>query len=554
MASTFFLAPAFKWYYHDSDGRLAVNGTMETFRASNHAVQKPVFSDAGGVFPYNNPITLDGTGGTPVPIYWEDDGVDRYYVVIRDAAGNLIASINDYPIVGTSGTPPPVTVTTDIENHIINGNFHLVGDTQFDGINTSSLLTPINPVPTGTIRVAPGSSTIGSERPAGSYIGGSTIDISGKPIAPTVLPGWLFIKAGGASLDDTIDFPAPLPGDVIPAGPSSNAPRYFRYKTTNALSTTELDLTYIIPGARSFSDETIQISFDAKADGPTPLTEFIFEQVFGTGGGASASVPTPNNFTFPNAVWDRISFQMVIPAVTGKTFGSNFDDFIRLRWRVPENTVGEFFLTNLQIQRGASIPTADFIYQSYNQTSARVLADLISGHLPKTGDAKHSYSSTPSIGWIVITNDAQTIGSSASTATFKGEQLRNLYRLWWTVLTQAQAHVAGGRGANADADFDANKTLRSPQICGRVFGMVGQGTGLTNRALGAIPGTENHLLSIGEIPPHTHTYNETDSGGSGIAGGAGFGIFTGRSTGSNGGGAAHQNMQPTNFLYVHIKL
>jgi microcystin-dependent protein len=44
------------------------------------------------------------------------------------------------------------------------------------------------------------------------------------------------------------------------------------------------------------------------------------------------------------------------------------------------------------------------------------------------------------------------------------------------------------------------------------MGCVGQGSGLTNRVLGAVVGAETHTLSSNEIPSHSHT-GTTDSNG-----------------------------------------
>jgi microcystin-dependent protein len=62
--------------------------------------------------------------------------------------------------------------------------------------------------------------------------------------------------------------------------------------------------------------------------------------------------------------------------------------------------------------------------------------------------------------------------------------------------------------------FGANdsNTFKLPDLRGRVMGCVGQGGGLTNRALGAVVGAETHTLTTNEIPSHSHT-GTTDSSG-----------------------------------------
>lgn len=118
-----------------------------------------------------------------------------------------------------------------------------------------------------------------------------------------------------------------------------------------------------------------------------------------------------------------------------------------------------------------------------------------------------------------------------------------------------------------------------PDLRGRALAAIGHGSNLTNRNLGDSVGEETHLLTIPEMPAHTHT-GATDSNGLHNHGGntgtttAGNGSFrttagltdyscgTGDhshtissdglhthtfTTGSTGGSQSHNNMQPTFF-------
>jgi len=55
---------------------------------------------------------------------------------------------------------------------------------------------------------------------------------------------------------------------------------------------------------------------------------------------------------------------------------------------------------------------------------------------------------------------------------------------------------------------DGVTTFTLPDMRGKVSIAAGQGTGLTNRVLGAVGGTETHALTLNEIPAHTHTYDK----------------------------------------------
>jgi microcystin-dependent protein len=114
-----------------------------------------------------------------------------------------------------------------------------------------------------------------------------------------------------------------------------------------------------------------------------------------------------------------------------------------------------------------------------------------------------------------------------------------------------------------------------PDCRGRVLGTLGQGAGLTNRALGASVGAETHTLTVGEIPSHSHgitdpghTHSYVNNAGDQNTDNAfstetaadqvDYNQTTGSSTtgitvNATGGGDAHNNMQPTLFIgHVYI--
>ncbi len=92
------------------------------------------------------------------------------------------------------------------------------------------------------------------------------------------------------------------------------------------------------------------------------------------------------------------------------------------------------------------------------------------------------------------------------------------------------------------------------------------GSGLTAHNIGDTGGEETHVLTVGEMPTHTHDsvqgienqYTLTNGGGqfSGAGSAAIFGFGAGNpyQTGSNGGNAAHNNMPPYYALAFLMKL
>ena len=120
----------------------------------------------------------------------------------------------------------------------------------------------------------------------------------------------------------------------------------------------------------------------------------------------------------------------------------------------------------------------------------------------------------------------------------------------------------------------SGSTFKLPDLRGRVAGGIGQGSGLTNRVIGANVGAETHTLSTSEMPSHTHNVSDPghyhlsmiardngdfsnesnqapagDSWTTGLKWGKETGSsYTGISINNTGSNSAHNNMQPTQFV------
>lgn len=201
-------------------------------------------------------------------------------------------------------------------------------------------------------------------------------------------------------------------------------------------------------------------------------------------------------------------------------------------------------------------------------STAFVQAALTTGGAWTTGDVKVTLKAAADSGWVLL-NDG-SIGNGASAATTRANaDTEALFTLLWTNCADAECPVSGGRGANAAADFAANKRLTLPLSMGRALGISGAGAGLTSRALGKTTGAETHALVTGELASHTHAAGTlvapvpTPTGAVSVdftleatnqdAAGPENVAITG-STAAAGSGTAHNNMQPTTFLNAMIKL
>lgn len=115
---------------------------------------------------------------------------------------------------------------------------------------------------------------------------------------------------------------------------------------------------------------------------------------------------------------------------------------------------------------------------------------------------------------------------------------------------------------------DGSTTFNLPNLSGRVIVGQGSGSGLTTRNMGATGGAETHTLTTGEIPSHSHTSNAT-GGAVGLITANGlntaaevdssavepnlYAAPAALSIDNEGGGGAHNNMQPFAVLNYIIK-
>jgi len=223
--------------------------------------------------------------------------------------------------------------------------------------------------------------------------------------------------------------------------------------------------------------------------------------------------------------------------------------------------VADTKISSLTALTGANVDTAAdllAIVDTSVTTTKKILIDelriAVGGFT--TGDVKLTLKTTADSGWVMC-NDG-TIGNGASGGTTRANaDTVTLFTLLWNNVADAQAAVSTGRGANAAADYAANKTIALTKMLGRAFGASGAGSGLTSRVLGLAYGVETHALSVAELATHRHNINGSaySSGVAGISGATTGEVNTGTgNTDDAGSGTAHQNMQPTAFVNAMIKL
>jgi len=113
---------------------------------------------------------------------------------------------------------------------------------------------------------------------------------------------------------------------------------------------------------------------------------------------------------------------------------------------------------------------------------------------------------------------------------------------------------------------DGSTTFNLPDARGRVAvgkdnmggtsanRMTTGGSGIDGSTLGSAGGTQTHTLTTSEMPAHTHTNGFSTAGGTATIFGSCGSYNPSSSTGSAGGGGAHQNTQPSIIFNTIIKI
>lgn len=249
---------------------------------------------------------------------------------------------------------------------------------------------------------------------------------------------------------------------------------------------------------------------------------------------------------------------------------------------IPATTVTGAWLNAIQEEIAKVIEQSGGTLNKPNngQLYTAILAMIAAAQPVTTGDVKLTLKTTADTGWVMC-NDG-TIGPAGSGATTRANaDCQALYTLLWTNVSNTHAPVTGGRGASAAADWAANKPIALTRMLGRALALAGTGSGLSARTLGQTIGAETHQLAVAEMPSHNHGISDpghqhtdqfwvmanfdtsggvnpvgADSGAGGFLGGniTSDSAVTGIAVQSNGGGGAHNNMQPTAFVNAMVKL
>jgi hypothetical protein len=293
-------------FFTTTTGTPAIGYYLFSYKASDHVTPKSIAKLAGPAIPgdfYANPIELDASGSVPAPyaLYFADD--ELYYLVLKDPTQTSI--IRTWDNFGVQPAPGPTPDEVDYTNYMLNAQYRFW-----------------------------------------RYQTRSTTDLVANEDVYIADSGWIFNR-NNTSSTCTIEFKEFSPGQTdVPHNPIY----YLDFNCSSIGSgETEKDALLKIADVRAFAGTTVQIAFYAESVNSS-LTELVAKQYFGSGG--STTVTTLNQVQLTN-VRTQYIVSVAIGSVAGKTIGDGNALYIGLR--APLNAIGDFQITNWQLNRGDTL-------------------------------------------------------------------------------------------------------------------------------------------------------------------------------------------------------
>ena len=299
----------------DNLAKLLVNGRLYTYRDVARSELKATYQDPAGTIPWTNYIQLDSSGSIPGPVYFLLD--EPYYLVWKDPTGTQkVHEVESY--VPTSGAvPPPVTTNQDFLNYIYNSDFRFFYKQKYE--NGNILNTQLN-------RIA---------------------------------PRWLFERSNATGTYElefkqfTIGQTAILEGN----------PRYYLNFACSTAGSGQTVLTakYYLTDVEQFQNLPISFGLQAKKTGSAATIDVALTQHFGTGGTPSADVPTVILNQALTDTWTKYTIiNQTLPAIAGKTLGTNDDSLLILEIRYPLSSTCNVDIDNIQLNEGTKLPPYEY--------------------------------------------------------------------------------------------------------------------------------------------------------------------------------------------------
>jgi hypothetical protein len=108
-----------------------------------------------------------------------------------------------------------------------------------------------------------------------------------------------------------------------------------------------------IESVRTFAGQQVTISFWAKAAASTTMPSVVLQQLFGSGGLPSGLTSTTAGSSLAlTTTWQKFSYQVNIPSISGKTLGTDNNDALIAVFFMPLNATFTIDIAQVQVEPG----------------------------------------------------------------------------------------------------------------------------------------------------------------------------------------------------------
>ncbi len=433
-------------YFVDNvTGQAMANGVITLYQDNSRTTLKNWYEQTGvpgnyTYVPLSNPLTLsavgtiqDNNGNDVIPFFYPYDEtnnttVQTYYITVVDSNGQNQFIRQNFPFVANSNPSPTTAVATN-KNYITNNVFwRNVGS-----LNVSAMQNAV---------IAP-SQHDGFTSPDIRFVK-NTADATETLTFVQFVP-----PSNGTPFIDQV-----LPNDVTPefylnlncSGAGTETLKYIQFP-----------VSLHIKSLSGYATATAVIqAMNVAGNANNQIAVYLYQYL---GSGVSSPTPVASSTITLTDGWAKYPVNIPIPSAANVTTGGGGDDGWFLWIGYPAGVTCNINIAKPAFYLSNTVPTNDF--DNYDQVNA-----IISS--PRTGDTKTSLSNLVPLGWVPL-NDGN-IGNASSSATTRANiDTWPLYSLLWTNTNNTFAPVSTGRGANAIADFNSNKTIGLTKVLGRVI-------------------------------------------------------------------------------------
>ncbi len=127
---------------------------------------------------------------------------------------------------------------------------------------------------------------------------------------------------------------------------------FFRLDQTTAMGAVQRNLQQRIEDVRTLAGTTCTVTFWAKIDSNKTF-DVRLAQSFGTGGSPSTTVDTALGSAAITTAFQKFTFTVTLPSISGKTLGSDGNDFLGLEFLEQANTIFTLDIAQVQLEKGS---------------------------------------------------------------------------------------------------------------------------------------------------------------------------------------------------------